>query len=213
MQSVIDFVQSGGFVMYPLLICSILIWTIIIERLWKFRNLSKDLKAFHVEAIQALVGEDEAAVEKLCKEHPFLPTSKVLQSALERMNSQNKTLKKKWHEALDRRRQLENQELKRGLWVLGTIGSAAPFIGLFGTVIGILQSFQEIARTGKGGFAIVASGISEALIATAAGIVVAVIAVMAFNAFQTKWASLVLTIKVHAEEFAEMLQTKVAEER
>ncbi len=90
---------------------------------------------------------------------------------------------------------------------MGTIGSAAPFIGLFGTVVGVLESFQQMAVKGSGGFAVVAAGISEALIATAAGIVVAVIAVMAFNAFQTRWNGLVLTIRVHTEEFSEILSS------
>jgi len=74
-------------------------------------------------------------------------------------------------------------------------------------VIGILRSFHEMARTGSGGFNVVAAGISESLIATAAGIVVAVIAVMAFNAFQTRWSSLVLTIKLQMEELSEMIAT------
>ncbi|MFL5814884.1 MAG: MotA/TolQ/ExbB proton channel family protein, partial [Bdellovibrionia bacterium] len=65
----------------------------------------------------------------------------------------------------------------------------------------------QMAAKGSGGFAVVAAGISEALIATAAGIVVAVIAVMAFNAFQTRWNSLVLTIRVHTEEFSEILSS------
>ena len=92
--------------------------------------------------------------------------------------------------------------------ILGTIGSSAPFIGLFGTVIGILRSFQEMAKTGSGGFAVVASGISESLIATAAGIVVAVVAVMSYNAFQIRWGRLTLLIRLQMEELAEMLDSE-----
>src|SRR5690606_26477531 len=65
---------------------------------------------------------------------------------------------------------------KSGLWILGTLGNAAPFIGLLGTVIGIIKSFRDMAIEGSGGFAVVAAGISEALIATAAGLVVAITA-------------------------------------
>jgi biopolymer transport protein ExbB len=97
--------------------------------------------------------------------------------------------------------------LKRGLWILGTVASASPFIGLFGTVIGILESFQEMAQSGKGGFTVVAAGISGALVATAAGIVVAVIAVMAFNALQTHYQGLVLSVRLQIEEIAEMLSS------
>lgn len=98
-----------------------------------------------------------------------------------------------------------NQELKKNLWMLGTIGSAAPFIGLAGTVVGILQAFGEMARKGAGGFTVVAAGISEALVATAAGIIVAVVAVIAYNAFQTRWSGFVLLIRIQTEEFAEIL--------
>ena len=74
-------------------------------------------------------------------------------------------------------------EMRRGLGVLATIGSTAPFIGLFGTVIGIINAFRGIAATGSGGMAAVSGGIAEALVATALGIFVAIPAVVAFNHF------------------------------
>jgi biopolymer transport protein ExbB/TolQ len=70
--------------------------------------------------------------------------------------------------------------------MLGTVGSSAPFVGLFGTVWGIMGSFSAIGAAGKAGFAVVAASISEALIATAAGILVAVVAVMFYNYLQVK---------------------------
>jgi biopolymer transport protein ExbB/biopolymer transport protein TolQ len=73
--------------------------------------------------------------------------------------------------------------MKQGLGGLATIGAVAPFIGLFGTVTGIIAAFQGIATTGSGGIAAVSAGIAEALIATALGLFVAIPAVMAFNYF------------------------------
>jgi biopolymer transport protein ExbB/biopolymer transport protein TolQ len=73
--------------------------------------------------------------------------------------------------------------LKKGLGFLATIGSTAPFIGLFGTVVGIINAFRGIAATGSGGMAAVSGGIAEALVATALGIFVAIPAVVAFNQF------------------------------
>ena len=177
----------------------------IFERLWSYRRLGQHLKAFHLEALNTLLRGDLDALKRLCHQETGLPTARLMMVALERLESKDARLRKRWQEALERRRQVMNQELRRNLWVLGTVGASAPFIGLFGTVIGILRSFQEMARTGSGGFAVVASGISESLVATAAGIVVAVIAVMAFNAFQTRWGALVLTIRVQVEEMAEIL--------
>jgi biopolymer transport protein ExbB/biopolymer transport protein TolQ len=77
-------------------------------------------------------------------------------------------------------------QLKRGLGFLATIGSTAPFIGLFGTVVGIINAFQSIAAAGSGGMAVVSGGIAEALISTALGIFVAIPAVCAFNHFTGK---------------------------
>ena len=77
-------------------------------------------------------------------------------------------------------------ELKRGLGLLATIGSTAPFIGLFGTVVGIINAFRSIAATGSGGMSVVSGGIAEALVSTALGIFVAIPAVVAFNHFTGK---------------------------
>ena len=88
--------------------------------------------------------------------------------------------------ALDRAVSLTSAEMKKGTGGLATIGSSAPFIGLFGTVVGIVNAFTGIAQSGSGGLASVSAGIAEALITTALGIGVAVPAVMAFNYFTTR---------------------------
>ena len=77
-------------------------------------------------------------------------------------------------------------ELKKGLGFLATIGSTAPFVGLFGTVAGIINAFRNIAATGSGGMSVVSGGIAEALVTTALGIFVAIPAVAAFNYFTGK---------------------------
>jgi biopolymer transport protein TolQ len=85
--------------------------------------------------------------------------------------------------ALERAEAIVHAKLKRGLSVLATIGATAPFVGLFGTVIGILHAFQQIATQKTSGIGAVAGGISEALVTTAFGLLVAIPAVMAFNYF------------------------------
>ena len=86
--------------------------------------------------------------------------------------------------ALERQAQREVQSLKRGLGLLATVGSTAPFVGLLGTVMGIVSAFQSMAATGAGGLGTVSAGISEALITTAFGLLVAIPAVMAYNYLQ-----------------------------
>ena len=88
--------------------------------------------------------------------------------------------------ALERSEAIVHAKLKRGLGSLATIGSTAPFIGLFGTVVGILHAFQQIATQKTSGIGAVAGGISEALVTTAFGLLVAIPAVMAFNYFTNK---------------------------
>lgn len=101
--------------------------------------------------------------------------------------------------------------LKRRLWALGTIGTISPFVGLFGTVVGIMSAFSAMAESGTGGFAVVASGISQALVATASGIFVAIEAVVFFNFFQAKLGRVASELRLFAEEFCELLADLPAE--
>jgi biopolymer transport protein ExbB/TolQ len=91
---------------------------------------------------------------------------------------------------------------KRYLWALGTVGSSAPFVGLFGTVVGILKAFQAISMAGgAGGFKVVSAGIAAALVATAAGLLVAIYAIIAYNYFVAKVNQIGVQYKLFAEEF------------
>jgi len=108
--------------------------------------------------------------------------------------------------AVERERQRVNMRMRRGLWILGTVGATAPFVGLFGTVVGIMNAFHDMAHTGQGGFAVVSAGISEALITTAAGIAVAVLAVVLFNLLNTRAQQLTLQLRLLTEEYLELVR-------
>lgn len=88
--------------------------------------------------------------------------------------------------AVERVKEREVADLRRGLGGLATIASAAPFVGLFGTVVGIINAFQSMAASGQGGLASVSAGIAEALVTTAFGLLVAIPAVMIFNYFTNR---------------------------
>ncbi len=199
------YISAGGFIMVPLVLCSLAVWAVLLERIWRYRGLSGKLRSFHMEAINLLIQGQLDEVKEHCRQYPNLPSADLLLFALARREAKDPRMNRAWREAVERRRQLLNQDLRRYLWILGTVASAAPFIGLFGTVVGILRSFGDMARTGSGGFTVVASGISEALIATAAGIIVAVIAVLAYNAFQVQWSRWVLVLRLQIEEWSELL--------
>jgi biopolymer transport protein ExbB/TolQ len=108
--------------------------------------------------------------------------------------------------AVERERQRVSLRMRRGLWILGTVGATAPFVGLFGTVVGIMNAFHDMAHTGQGGFAVVSAGISEALITTAAGIAVAVLAVVLFNVLNTHVQQLTLQLRLLTEEYLELVK-------
>jgi biopolymer transport protein ExbB/biopolymer transport protein TolQ len=111
--------------------------------------------------------------------------------------------------ALDRSKERKLAELRRGLGGLATIGSTAPFIGLFGTVVGIIHAFEGISATGSGGIAAVSGGIAEALVTTAFGILVAIPAVMAFNYFVSSVERFRVEINATSEQLVDYLTRHV----
>ena len=107
--------------------------------------------------------------------------------------------------ALERQAQREVQSLKRGLGLLATVGSTAPFVGLLGTVLGIVNAFQSMALTGSGGLGTVSAGIAEALITTAFGLLVAIPAVMAYNYLQGWVDARAVDISESSNEFLDLV--------
>src|SRR5450432_2965431 len=99
--------------------------------------------------------------------------------------------------------------LKRYLWALGTVGSSAPFVGLFGTVVGILKAFQSMSVAGTGGFKVVSQGIAAALVATAGGLMVAIYAVIAYNYFVSRINGIAMQYRLYSEEFLTALTEHV----
>jgi biopolymer transport protein ExbB/TolQ len=112
--------------------------------------------------------------------------------------------------ALERQAAREVQIFKRGLGVLATVGSTAPFVGLLGTVMGIVNSFQSMAATGSGGLGTVSAGIAEALITTAFGLLVAIPAVMAFNFLQGWVDARTVDISESSNEFLDLVSKHYA---
>jgi biopolymer transport protein ExbB/biopolymer transport protein TolQ len=107
--------------------------------------------------------------------------------------------------ALERQAQRETEELRRGQGLLGTVSSTAPFVGLLGTVIGIVTAFQQMAATGAGGLATVSAGIAEALVTTAIGLLVAIPAVFAFNYLQGWVDARAVDIAESSNEFLDLV--------
>jgi biopolymer transport protein ExbB/TolQ len=178
--NLVEVFKQGGFIMYPLLVFSIALWTVAIQKIWFLINFRKQAKYFFDEGMRIIHAKKFNEMEWLYKNCPEI-IAKPHSAIFEDCHSQEE-----WDARMQRRITETNLGLKKNLWILGTIGSSAPFVGLFGTVWGIMGSFKAIGAAGKSGFAVVASTISEALIATAAGILVAVFAVIFYNYIQVK---------------------------
>jgi len=166
-------------VLWLLLILSVLSVTIILERLVFFFKSRINFSDFSETMARKLSSGDIEGLGDACRQFPALETQMVMRGLEER---------EKGSKAMDQRMKLylagEMRKLDRGLVILGTLGNNAPFIGLFGTVIGIIQAFADLANNPAGGPSVVMAGISEALVATAVGLLVAIPAVVAYNAFQ-----------------------------
>jgi len=193
--------KQGGFIMYPLLIFSVAIWIVAIQKILYLTKFKKDAHKYQDEASRIIITKKLNEMEMLYKNCPDVIAKAhyaVFDEALG---------KDEYEQRLARRLSETNADLKKNLWILGTIGSSAPFVGLFGTVWGIMGSFKAIGVNGKAGFAVVAGTISEALIATAGGIIVAVFAVILYNYLQTKIAEIAREFRNDLGDMADQYNT------
>jgi len=181
--SVLDMIQQGWISTYPLIMFSMVTLSIIFERAWSLRGLVTQSLQLD-DSIRAPIekGDFKSALTT-SQTQGSTPAGRIFSDVLARDKSDSMEY---LSDLTEDKRFEEVEALKGPLWVLGTVSSSAPFIGLFGTVVGIIKAFHNMALMGSGGFSVVAAGISEALIATALGLGVAIIAVIFYNYFQTK---------------------------
>jgi biopolymer transport protein ExbB len=199
-QQLLDLLHQGRLTVYPLGVASVLVLAILMERLWRFRGIDRSTRQLTGSTIEKLVRRDMEGAKELCRDS----RTAIGEIYLEAMRWKNVALED-LERILATSRQEAAQDLKRGLWVIGTIGSLAPYVGLFGTVIGIIRAFQDMAEHGAGGFEVVAAGISEALVATAAGLLVAIVALLFFNYLQVRVGVISATYARSCERFVQAL--------
>ena len=189
---------QGGWVMWPLLIFSVLTWAVILERTYVFLTVRPKVSRTASALITSMKNGDISTARQICAtEKPQI--AEIFLSAIDQKKS-----KEYAERVTERNRAKMSQYFKRNLWILGTIGSASPFVGLLGTVVGIVRAFHDMSEKGAGGFSVVAGGISEALVATAAGLVVAIIALLTYNIFVTAANNTVSGIRLTLEELIDL---------
>jgi len=192
--------QQGGWDMWLLLLLSIAGLAVVIERLIFFASQHGDTKGLLRAIGQRIAADDIDGAVKVCRgQKGMLP--RILEFGLLRGEKNRADIT----DALSIALMEHLNSLERYLGIIGTIAVIAPFVGLFGTVLGIIRAFQDIALKGNSTPAVVAAGVSEALITTATGLIIAVIAVVFFNYFKTRIKAYNQEMIVAANQMAEML--------
>lgn len=199
--SIFELLAKGGYTMIVLGFCSVLSVAVIIERLFYFhysvkisdKNITKLINNIRESLDRNAIAE---VIPKCDEDNSSL--AKVLKSGFSKFV---RCSKEEIKETINRALELEILEMEKYIGILATIGAVSPFIGLFGTVLGIIRAFHDLSVASATGPSIVASGISEALIATAAGLFVAIPAVITYNYFVSKIKKIAKTISLISSEF------------
>jgi len=199
---IVDFLNKGGVTMYILVFCSILLVAVVAERLWSFRKLSIDSE-WLIQQMALFLQERKISetVEYLRAIPGPTVLPRVLESGLIRFDKDKDEIETALENSITEQLPI----LERFVSILGTIAVIAPFLGLLGTILGIIKAFQKIAQLGATGPAVIAEGIYEALFTTAAGLIVAIPAVIFFNYFKGHIRTVVTEMEVCGNRMVEMI--------
>jgi biopolymer transport protein ExbB/TolQ len=195
-ETIRNLIHDEWAILLLLLLWSVAGVAVICERIYALWGVLPKSEVFKNRVIEAVEKGDLAKAVALC-ETASDPLGEVFGRGLRVFaKTPHKTA-----EAVNSQRTVALAGFKRYLWALGTVGSSAPFVGLFGTVVGILKAFQSMSQAGTGGFKVVSQGIAAALVATAAGLMVAIYAIIAYNYFVAKIGAIGVQYRVFCEEF------------
>lgn len=196
----LELVQSGGWLMVPIILCSVISMAIVLERFWSLQR-KKVMPEHLLTQIWQLYQDGQLELADLNKLSTSSPLGKILAAGL----SNRKHSKEVMKEAIEETGRLVVHQLERFLNTLGTIAAITPLLGLLGTVIGMIKVFSVIVTAGVGNPAVLAGGISEALITTAAGLSVAIPSLMFHRYFMGLVDNLVLGMEEQALKLVEVL--------
>lgn len=195
-----DYFERGGPVMWPLLVLSILGVAVALWKWWALRQVNRNVVGFMRELRPRLVEGDVPGAIAVCERFPS-PVSSIVKAGLVRHGRTREEVER----ALEDASAHELAVLERGLPVLATVAMVAPLLGFLGTVTGMINSFEALASVGLNDPSAVAKGISEALITTAAGLIIAIPIQMAYNYFVTRVNGLVRNMESAANVVLEAL--------
>jgi len=208
-----EYMEKGGPVMWPILILSIIGFAVMIERAWVLRKARINVNEFLAKIRKALmVNRSLRDAVKICEQYQG-PVASVMKAGLLKHGQPKEDVEK----TIENAAMYETTRLERGLAVLATAANIEPMLGFLGTVTGMINSFDALAKSGLSNPGLVAAGISEALITTAAGLIIAIPMQLAYNYYTSRINKFVRDVETSAnmllETYGEMERGGIAPDR
>ena len=196
----VDLFNNGGIFMWPLLFMFFFGIAVALERMWTLSKAHINSKEFMAEIQEALKQRGPEGAAEICSNTPG-PVASLLHAGLLRLDRGIEHVEK----AIEESGAVEMAFLEKGLVWLSTVANVAPLVGFLGTVAGMIQAFEDIAKAGDVDPSIVAGGISVALITTASGLVVAIPIQTLYNYFLAKIDKIIIDLQESSNQFIDDL--------
>ena len=196
----LELVQAGGWLMYPILLCSIIAAAIVAERLWTLQR-KKVIPEKLMTGIWTLLSKDQLTDKHILAIEKGSPLGRVLAAGLVNRHLSRDAVR----ESIEETGRFVAHELEKYLNTLGTISTITPLLGLLGTVIGMIKVFTAITVVGVGDPATLAGGISQALITTASGLSIAIPSLIFYRYLKRKIDELIVGMEQEAMKLVEVL--------
>jgi biopolymer transport protein ExbB len=199
----VEIVKAGGWLMAPIILCAIIAMGIILERFWTLqqkRVIPEDLTA----KVWGWVKKDALDQHQIQTLHQGSPLGQILAAGLINRNREREVMK----DSIEDTGRHVVHELERYLDTLGTVAAITPLLGLLGTVIGMIKVFAAITTHGVGNPTVLAGGIAEALITTAAGLTVAIPSLIGYRYYRSRVDALVVNMEKEAIKLVEALHRR-----
>lgn len=202
-----ELIKAGGWVMLPIILCSIIALAIVLERFWALRR-QRICPGNLVSQIWHWANKDELNASHIAELRAGSPLGRVLAAGLVNLHQERQLMK----ESIEDTGRHVVVEMERYLNTLGTIAAISPLLGLLGTVLGMIKIFTAINVAGLGNQAVLAGGIAQALITTVAGLTVAIPSIMFYRYFRGRVDELVVYMEQQALKMVEILHGERAME-
>ena len=195
-----ELIQTGGLLIWLIILCSIISLAIIIERIWALKKSAVTPFGL-IDKVEQLLDEDELDPNGIAEVRRSSPLGKILAAGLLNIDQHRVVMK----EAIEEAGRHVVHDMEKYLTTLGTISTITPLLGLLGTVVGMIDVFAAITAQGVGNPTVLAGGISKALITTAAGLSVGIPSLMFYRFFRGRIAELSVSMEQEALRFLEFV--------